>query len=291
MKRRILTALLVVLVALGALFVSNYVKTSPYDRARMRTARQNDGNLVAMADSGAYNLFAFNTDQINSDELQFPHNLEREFTKLDLDGFYNPIEFYMEYQGHDWGGPANDQHRIVFNDGSSVISDIYGGVLRVRYYNGWRIVAMDTLLSDEMRELYVLPTGQKLWRDDGRVFCFSFDYENAWIFERNTAYHCEKASSRVESVGIPFDYDEMVRWCGLNSGVLTFATYDGKGGVIWLFKNGECTQIYASPTADPDPDWFTASNYESALLDGEIIYDLPDGRVTITSNGDIVRGK
>ena len=57
MKRKVLTALIVVLVAIGALWVSNYVNTTKYDRARERAARLRTETFNA-ADS--YNISQLN---------------------------------------------------------------------------------------------------------------------------------------------------------------------------------------------------------------------------------------
>ncbi len=286
MKKHILSILAVVFIVLGAIWIMQYVNTSKYDRARERIARLND-EPVASAESVAFNLFAFNTDQIHSDQLIFQHNLEPEFAK-NYEGFYSPIKFYMQYQGHDWDGKSDDGHSLVFSDGSSATADILRGALRIRYYSGWRFVANHTLVSSDMRELYFMPDGTRLWRNDGRIFCFT-NSEGAWLFRHQTAYYCSE--SEYHDVDIPFDYDEMVRWCGLDNGVITFATYDGIGGTIWLFNNGDCKQLYASPTDSNDPAWFLASNYRTALNDRQIIYDLPDGKIIISASGDIIRGE
>lgn len=287
MKKRILVFILTVCATIGAIQLINYVKTSNYDRARTRLALHYGEEFTA--DSYAFNLFKFNTDQIHSDKLVFPQHLAREFAKHYEAGFSIPVRLYMKYQGHDWDGKADDLHSLVFDDGSSVIADIYCGALRVRYYDGWQLAAKNTLLSHDMRELYITPDGTKLWRNDGRVFCFALNGTEAWLFRDRVAYYCSE--SEYYTVDIPFDYEEMVRWCGLSSGVITFATYDGKGGVLWLFKDGQCTQVYASPSADADPAWFTASNYSTALLEDCIVYDLPDGKITITSDGKIIEGE
>ena len=286
MKKHILSVFAVVLIVLGVIWILQYVNTSSYDRARERTARLRD-TPIASTSTGAFNLFAFNTDQIHSDQLIYPHDLEPEFAKAN-ENFYYPVKFYMEYQGHDWDGANDDEHSLVFSDGSSVTANIVSGALRLRYFDGWYFVAKHTLVNTDMRELYIMPDGTRLWRDDNRIFCFA-NNEGAWLFRHQTAYFCSE--SEYYNINIPFDYDDMVRWCGIGNGIITFSTYDGIGGTIWLFNNGNCEQVYASPTESGDAAWLIASNYSTAINDQKIIYDLPDGKITITASGDIIQGE
>ena len=284
-----LTVLLVVVITLSAIKIVGALSTSAYEKARLRTARLSDD--YADLNHDAINLFRFNTDQIHSDQLHFPNGLALEFQRKYNENFYNPIKLYMEYQGHDWDGQADDKHSLVFEDGSTVLADVSHNALRLRYYTGWQAHGKYIMLSGLVRELYIMPDGSRVWNNDGRI-CEFETTNGAWFFRGTTAYYSSDDGT-LRSVDLPFDANGMRSWCALDNGVCTFAIYDGLGYVLWAFVDGECSEIYASPAQDTGsaPDEFRASNFANAKSEYQITYDLPDGHVTIDANGGIFWGK
>ena len=289
LKKRLISALIVVvtvLATLGVIKAVEYFRASKYDHARMRTARlaESTTNL----DCDAFNLFRFNTDQIYSDELRFPDGLALEYSKSPNNSFCNPIEFMIDYEGHDWDGNIDDEHRLVFVDGSTVEAQMTNRVLWIRYYAGWNVNG-NILTSGPTRELFIMPDGTRVWRKDGRITRFKTD-TGAWYFRGRTAYFC--SNKEYYDVDLPFNYDGMQSWCSLDNGVCTFAIYEERGYVLWVFANGDIYQLYASPSVDlgSAPSDFVATNFNRARSDGFIAYDLPTGRIKIDMNGDIIKG-
>ncbi len=284
---RFLIAIAVILITLGGIKLVEAVSMPTYDKARIRTARLSDDHTNI--EHTAMKLFQFNTDQIHSDQLDFRESVALEYARNYNDGFYNPIKLFMEYQGGDRDGKTDAAHSLVFEDGSSVTAAIEHNTLHLCYYSGWQMRGKFIMLSGVIRELYFLPDSTRIWNNDGHICAFSAK-NGAWFFRESTAYFCSDDSA-IRVVDLPFNFNQMRSWCALDTGVYTFTIYDGLGYILWEFNNGDCTQIYASPAQDDGstPDVFRASNFTSANVEQQIVYDLPEGRVIIDAEGDIIQ--
>ena len=262
-----------------------------YDKARERIVF-NNGSPEPEVNNGAFNLFRFNTNQINSSDVIFPGGLAKEFADKHNGHFYNPVELLMEYQGHDWDGELDDNHSLVFEDGSTVVAEIYNGALHLRYYDGWIMKGKNTFLSRDMLELWITKEGKKLWRNDGKAF--SFDYYDVssdkeellgtWIFWDNKAYNVTPNEETL-IYDAPFNFNRVSRWCGLKSDVYAFTVHHDGCKDLWKFAGGAYEMI---SFVDWDVD-IVADNFDSAHSDKFIRFTLPKEVVTIAQNGSVTR--
>lgn len=262
-----------------------------YDKARERIVF-NNGSPEPEVNNGAFNLFRFNTGQINSGEVIFPGGLAKEFADKHNDHFYNPVELLMEYQGHDWDGELDDNHSLVFEDGSTVVAEIHNGALHLRYYDGWIMKGKNTFLSRDMLELWITKEGKKLWRNDGKAFSFdcydvSSDKEDllgTWIFWEDKAYNVTPNEETL-IYDAPFNFNRVSRWCGLKSDVYAFTVHHDGCTELWKFAGGAYEMI---SFVDWDVD-IVADNFGSAHSDKFIRFTLPKEVVTIAQNGSVTR--
>lgn len=133
---------------------------SNYDKARERISE-------IKADAGddciAFNLFDFNVGKINSGDLRAStSNLADEYQKKNnFQHFYNPIELYMEYQGHDWNGITDDMHSLVFSDGSSIVASVVNDTLHLEYCSGWTKRSDGELDCGTIKDLWIASNGSK----------------------------------------------------------------------------------------------------------------------------------
>ena len=282
------------IILVGFALISNAIEDmgkTQYDKARERILF-NNGSPEPEVNNGAFNLFRFNTDQIHSDALIFPAGLAKEFDGKANEHFYNPVELLMEYQGQDWDGKIDDKHSLVFEDGSTVTAEIYNGALHVRYYDGWIVKGKNTYLSRDMLELWITPEGQKLWRNDGKAFAFDY-YDMAsskeemlgtWAFCDNKAYNITPNEETL-IYDMPFNYNQVSRWCGLKSDVYAFTVHHDGCTELWKFAGGAFEMI---SFVDWDVD-IVADNYGTAHSDKFIRFTLPKEVVTIAQNGSVTR--